>query len=735
LIPHPILSETPEKKKPELGNLENFEGLSSGELNVPPLEVRVVDLTGTPMKLSPKTNKWEPITTGSVLPPNTRIATLKNETVRLEIPGVSFIEVDTGSEIVVSKLVRNTTTSIDRSGLLVNVKKKVINDVDLEALHGKIENSLREHETMQNDYQIKTPHAVAGVRGTSFSCETSESTTECSVLEGSIRFASLDVPSVNQLLGAGLSVNYQSGETEADTVQSITEQNKRDLETTREEAQDELLFEPSLSNFTVNDNSFESLQNDRYRTTIDYYRPRQLDFQGQARAREENTELARVISRVNGETVPVDGLDQWQFTTTPDTVSPGRERTIEATVTAVDDTGTRSYPKRLLVNLRHPDPKDVLPDDYNNGSVSVSLKQAGKRSLEAIDYPYHLYRNDRRSSEDKSLILSGEASSTAPITGVAYSLNRGISWNQATGQENWSFDVSFPVQASRTIEPRLIAWTNNKIIGRPVRTGKLVYHDQSLKSHAREQFITFWEKFSVKDKKALRRLLTDDFEYTTESAQSGSEDDFNSFLSSFFNQVRNLQIFHQLSDVTVHEDQTTLTFDVEIQGIHRPSNSGFKLIGTDVTMTLERTSDGRYALVSMDGLRHRLYLFTLSPKTVAGGSGIRFDNFSINQEPVGDILLGKQTVFGETRWVMETGSGFQQAGIFRLNTNQISEVFPIPERGSSLYQDAARIRTNQLYAVNILGTSQQSIIGLIRINSIRDDTLSVDLMSSIPIGQ
>lgn len=715
----------------ELRNFEDVQGFSSSEADLPPLEVRVLDVEGSPEVLKPERDEWSPLNENTTIPQESRIVTLDGESVRMEIPGVSLIKIDTGTEVVLDNLIRNVETQIDRSGLMIDVRKEVTNDVDIEALNGTISNSLRDHENMENDYKIKMPQAVAGVRGTSFSCRTTRDESECSVLEGQIAFSPKDA-SLSEYLSGGFSASYQQGLRKPDTTAELSEKSRETLEETREQAERELLFEPSLSDFEVNDNSFDSAGENTYRQRIDYYRPRSLSIGGDARAREDGTKLKDVLATVNGESLPVEGLRTWKVTTKPDTLHPGEQRTLKATVTAVDDTGTRSYPETLLVELNHPDPEDVLPEDYRKGPVSVSLNQAGQRSLDAIEYPYHLYRDDRGADDRGTLTFRGSASADSSIQGTAYSTNNGISWHKARGGSAWSFSI--PVkEGTKTFEPWLIAWSEDGTIGSIARTGKLIYHDQSLKTHALKRFRNTWKYMTTNRTGELFTLLSDSFEYTTEAGREGGIETFRSLVETLSGNTRNLEIYHRLRNVDVDRDSARFTFDLEVQGKYRPAESRFKLIGTSVTMTMDRTRSGQFRLTGLKGLRHRLYLFNSSPLELASGKGVLFNDFQVRDRgDTVDVRIQQSTVFGETRWVLRTEGSYREGGIFRLNTDNLGEVFPIPERESSLYQEAVRLRPGYLYAVNLGYGESRETVGLLRVKDVGDEAVSVDLMSSLP---
>ncbi|MFB6346670.1 MAG: FecR domain-containing protein, partial [bacterium] len=164
-------------------------------------------------------------------------ANLDEQRVELEIPGVSLIEIDTGTEIILEKLVRKPLKEINRAGLLGEVKQRVNNEVSLKTLHGKVNNSLRDHEKIKNDYRLETPHGVAGVRGTSFSCEANPGTTECSVLEGEVEFSSSDDPSMTRTLTAGIRATFGSALSEPDTASGLTENQKKELQETKNQVQ------------------------------------------------------------------------------------------------------------------------------------------------------------------------------------------------------------------------------------------------------------------------------------------------------------------------------------------------------------------------------------------------------------------------------------------------------------------------------------------------------------------
>ncbi|MFB6346671.1 MAG: hypothetical protein ABEK50_13010, partial [bacterium] len=399
-------------------------------------------------------------------------------------------------------------------------------------------------------------------------------------------------------------------------------------------------------------------QKTRYRVKIDYYKPRELTISGQAQAREANTTLEEITAKIDENKVNVNGLRNWSLRTRPDTVQPGRQRTLSFELTATDDTGTRSYPNTLEVVLNHPNPRNVLPDDYDKGPVNLHLEKAGDHSLENVEYPYHLFRNDIHSRKSK-LTLSGTASAKANIEGIAYSFNRGITWRKASGGEKWSFDLSPPQQTSRTYRPWLIGWTEAGIIGDPIKTGKLVYNDVTFKSHIRDLLQGFLQSISRKNTEHLSSLLTSEFQYSNQ-ADPG---EFLNHLQSLFGTVDNLNVFHRIRTLDVNKQDVTVVFDLELQGHHRPTSSSFKMVGNEVEIKFSRTNSGQFKITELNGLPNRLFLFNNTNRVATNGSVIRFDKLSIQDRGPGDLQFRKGVVFGDTRWVLNTGETVKDGGI------------------------------------------------------------------------
>lgn len=724
---------TAQEPEGEFGEISNLDKVSlSDEDRFPPLELRVLDLEGDPLKIRPEDEQWTPVKKGEVLPEQTRVVTENDETVRMEIPGVSLIEVDTSTEIVLEQLVRKQETRIRRSGLLMNAEKETINEIELEAPAGEINNSLRDNNKMESDYTLQTPNAVAGVRGTSFACKVSEGTTDCSVLEGEINLSRRDDPSISTLLGAGFSGAFGTVETEPDTSDQISAGVRSRLEQTREQAKEALLLEPRIGNFEVENQSFQEVRSDTYRSQVDYYRPRTLPLRGEAHAREPGAALDSVHARVNGQSRPVEGQTNWSLELRPDTLPPGQERTVTATLEAEDDSGTRSYPAHLRLQLRHPDAEEVLPVDYRSGNVEVELTTLGKRSVKNVDFPYHVFRDDRAQPDPASsstLRLSGTAEGPGSVEGIAYSLNNGISWNETQGEADWSFDLSLASVARKEYTPEVIGWTDEEIIGSTQELPSFVYHNRTLREYHRERFMDFWEPFTVREAGSIGPLLTEDFSYTDDvSEESLGKSAFLDRLRNLFSRTRNVRVFHEMKDQEVTGNSAQITFNLEIQGDHPATGERFKIVGSPVTMNYRRADDGQLRIEEIEGMTTSMYLFNAEPKRVESERGINLKNLDVVSQSESDVWFAEPRSRGDS-WVVRTRGSVRQGGIFRLSTKDLDEVFPIPKPTSRLYQSADRLQEDRLYAINFRRPDGTERVALIQPRNISPSSFDVEIVS------
>lgn len=729
-LPQPASGQQSEAEFGEVSDLDQVN--TSDEDQFPPLELRVLSVEGDPLKIRPEDDEWKPVRKGEVLPEQTRVVTEQNDTIRLEIPGVSFIEVDTSTEIVLDKLIRKEETRIRRSGLLMDAEKNTINEIELESPAGEINNSLRENNEMKSDYKLKTPNAVAGVRGTSFACEVKEGTTNCSVLEGEVSLTSRDDPSIETMLGPGLSGAFGQARTEPDTSDKISTGTRHKLEQTRDQAEHELLLEPRIGNFEVKNQSFRETEADTYRAQVDYYRPRTLPVRGEAKAREPGATLEAVHAQVNGQSREVQGLQDWSIELRPDTLPPGQERNVTARLEAEDDSATQSYPAHLRLELSHPDAADVLPVDYVGGDVDVQLTTIGERSIGNVSFPYHVFRDDRaksNSSSSSTLELSGTADGPGSIEGVAYSLNNGISWNETEGAKNWTYDLSLASVPRKQYDLEMIAWTDNETIGSSQDIEPFVYHDQNLRAHFQDRFREFWEAFTNQSTEKIASLTTDDLGYTDAvSEESFGKDSFLDRLGDLFSRTRNLRVFHEVQEIQFQGDSGRITFNLEIQGDHPATGERLKIVGTPVEMKFRRTDDGRIRITDIQGMTTSMYLFNETPKRVQSGQGVNLESLDIVPRTESDVWFIKPRTRGDS-WVIRTQGTLQTGGIFRLSTNNLEEVFPIPRTASRLYQSAARLQENRLYAVNFRRENGSKRVALIQPRNITNTTFNVEIVS------
>ena len=117
-------------------------------------------------------DKWDRVGVGAVLVQNDRIKTSQGALLDLQI-GESVVRLKEKSELILAQLFRDGTTGVEKSTLELSVGKVLVSPRKL---------------LKQENFYVKTPTAVAGVRGTKFmvTADTAKDT-QIAVIEGSVR--------------------------------------------------------------------------------------------------------------------------------------------------------------------------------------------------------------------------------------------------------------------------------------------------------------------------------------------------------------------------------------------------------------------------------------------------------------------------------------------------------------------------------------------------------------------
>lgn len=707
---------------------------AQAQTELPEMELRVTEVKGKP-EINPDTaSEWSPVKTGRRLKPGDRIRTGKDEIVQLEVPSVTFSRVTESSLIEVEELNR----SQEERGLLTT-ETVVVNNIRLNELRGKVQNSLKKHEGVATDYELKTPNAVAGVRGTNFQCEvTTFGRTECAVLEGEVRFSSLRNPDASVSLGAGQQSSIGQDEESPSEPGEISDETREELQQVRDQAQTALRLKPTLSSVELNGNSFEKS------ISIVYNEQVELTVSGEASAPEDGAKLNQIEATVNGENRIVDGLSDWSLNLEPEVPAEGEQSTVEITLRAVDSLGSQSGQKTLRITLvNQADESDgdksrdgVIPTSYESGQVDVEMTSLVGQSPGDLEFPYYLYRPDAAGG---GITLQGQASGNAAIENVAYSIDRGNTWELAQGSENWTVDLP-EKQGEFTILLR--AWTVDGVIGPEVEIGPINYQPVSYEQAMRETFEGFWTAFERKDAQEAVTYLHPDFLFEPEgtTGEGGEEQDvedksgFQDFLQEQFDQFLNLRVFYSINTIFGNPNGGNLLADPiewKLKAYDRVYNQYFPAAVTgNGDFKFRRLPNGQYKMLAFEGFRPTFF--------------IGFDNIAMNdldgynqgsqegvEEPEihnGDTFVqgwlvagfdGDRTLWpgAPARFHVNPSSSYDnfpsfcvdicdgpvsEGGIYRTPYSSFDEVNRIPDVGSNDYQNSVRINEGDIYAVNMV---------------------------------
>ncbi|MFP4687508.1 MAG: FecR domain-containing protein, partial [bacterium] len=212
---------------------------------LPPLELKVRETDGD-MVREREDGSTQVLQNGDTLAVGEKIIN-RDGAAQLEIPGISILKIDSGTQLVARKLHRDTESAGMLGGLVFGEKEVTVNEIDIEAFRGKVINSIRTHKDVENDYQIITPTAVAGIRGTSFRCQIfDDNATEVSVLEGRVNFYNRFNPERRQELQARQRSRLRPDEEDPDEPEEIDKDDEQEIKDVKDEADKALLLRPVI---------------------------------------------------------------------------------------------------------------------------------------------------------------------------------------------------------------------------------------------------------------------------------------------------------------------------------------------------------------------------------------------------------------------------------------------------------------------------------------------------------
>lgn len=703
-------------------------GPVSAQDQLPEMELRVTGVEDTP-EIKPDTaSEWQPLKPGRRLKPGDRIRTGKGEIVNLEVPAVTYSRITESSLIEVKELNRTE----EERGLLTT-ETVVVNNIKLNEIRGKVQNSVKKHEGVATDYELQTPNAVAGVRGTDFQCQvTTFGQTKCAVLDGEVRFSSLKNPRASVTLGAGQQSQIGADEARPSEPSEISRETRRELERIQEQARTALQQPPTLSSIQLNGTSFENS------ISLAYSEPTSLTLSGQAQAPEEGARLTGVQVSVDGEEQSVQGLSEWSVTFEPEAPPAGEKRTLTVTLRAVDSNRNTSEERTLeitLVNRSGSTSGEGLPEGYREGQVDVEVTSIVGRSPDNVGFPLHLYRPD---ASEGGLTIQGTASGEASIENVAYSLDGGNTWQYATGAENWTIDLPAGQRGKVTVQIR--AWTAAGVIGSPVEVGPINYKPISYEQAMRTTFEGFWEAFEREDPQKAVSYLHPDFQFQPpedgpdEQETSGPRDrsGFQDFLRNQFGRMLNIRVFYSINTIFGNTNGGTLKaepIEWEFKSLFGPENSYFPAATIDdASFKYRRNPSGEFKILAFQDFRPKFFIgfrdvvmgdtegYTRGPaQSVFSNDRVSYDTqvagwviagFNTNDSiwpgnPPRFYVNPKSSQYDQPHGWQSLGGRVVEGGIFRTPYTNFDQVQSIPRVTSTEYKNRAEMREDYVYAVNL----------------------------------
>jgi len=144
-------------------------------------------------------NEWKPLTKDTLLNLNDTIKTGAQASAEIKL-----------AENTVIKLAENTEVTLMELKSEASKKKSVfgkgnqqVNKIKLNMTNGQIFSKLQKNPNLKNQFQLNTPVAVCGVRGTEFITSHSGENTNVDVIEGTVDVYNLKFPKKNIKVTAG----------------------------------------------------------------------------------------------------------------------------------------------------------------------------------------------------------------------------------------------------------------------------------------------------------------------------------------------------------------------------------------------------------------------------------------------------------------------------------------------------------------------------------------------------
>lgn len=334
------------------------------DTKLPPLEITVTEFEGTVQVTTEGSDEWNQVQLNDELQPGDRIRTGADGRVTLNAPGISVTKLSPNSEIMVEDLTRRT---VQRESLLGS-RELNVNDVRLEAVGGTVQNAVKDHEDVEINYDITTPDAIAGVRGTVFEVGMSDDgSLVTSVLDGEVLLYNPAFENQGRRIGPRRVARLNRGARSPTSTQPMPESDQQRLDQFREQSSRQLEVPPWLGEFQLNGNGF------RKNIKIAYDEARELTLSGVAEAQEEGRELSQInLEGDFGERVITpESTDRrsWSASVQPGPPAEGESKVLNVRLSAEDSDGLRSPVYTLTVTLVHPEERG----DRGSGDVRLPV--------------------------------------------------------------------------------------------------------------------------------------------------------------------------------------------------------------------------------------------------------------------------------------------------------------------------------------------------------------------------
>lgn len=662
----------------------------SAEIDLPDAELQAANFKGNPEIKKPTTD-WRTVDTGTNIDEGDRIRTDSGETIAMVLPGVSVTQLEENADV----MIENLKTDTDIRGGLSERETVGVTEIKIDSLKGKILNHLKDRENIRTDYEIETPNATIGVRGTSFHCDFAPKLfTECAVLDGKIRFASTDHPDQGRIVGAQKRSILRFGSRRPTKPSTIRSSTQKRMKSWSSQARTMTRKPPDVQSLQLNGNAFNqniTLQAPSGQNSIE------VTLSGTVVPGTDKHEIQSVNLLLNGNPVSVRGTRNWQTELSLNLPDTGGVKQHEISVRARDNQGLRSREKTATITIDNQKQQtertgEGLPPNLSDGNVQVSIAEINHTSYGKLEFPYQVYRSDL---DRGGLKIRGSARGDATISGVAYSTNGGNSWTPVdVNGNNWM--VMIPLESEGEYDISIVAWTQKGIIGEARDLGTVVYEDQPYERSLRTTLRNFYRAYENEDADRVVSYFSD-FR-NAEQIKRG--------LETFFDQVNGLIADVTFNSVFSNPGGGQVDLDVVITGSSQTLNRDFVFLIQGLAKFI-RDATGSFQVSQRPSGKVLYFTFDetiTSPYTYLPGNTI-FSETGGTLTPSEVSFIGvsnSQDIF------VGDNTRIQSGGIAELSASDISEVSSVPSPGHGNYSDSVPLKKNTVYSIQ-LETKSESL--------------------------